>query len=408
MIVKFFKNPKKKYSHGISAINYLLNNRVLSGTARVLKGDEKLTRIIIGEISNVEKLTVGCLSFEEKNIPEKLKNKLMDDFEQMLIPSMRTRVNFLWVEHRDKDRLELNFVIPKIDLQTGKSINPYFHSADLPRVETWQQLQNFKYNFSNPQDPSKKRTVEVTNSEFSKLSSYEKLDELLQKLVVKNQIQNRDQLIEVCTKNNIKVARRSDNYISLLLPNCKKARRFKHGIYCSKFTSLDQLEEIKEEKKNEIENFKNIERKQEINRLKSKLVKLIANKKEKLKEKYKIKEKNVNRKANKRFKRTRRYRYGRLYFAYNSKIEYRPRRNNLYKMSRFNVGAKRRRYSMLLSRNAHTRILQRQIKKSILGPTKSRSSSNTKNYSLRPANFRTQRVGRGTKSEINGERGRGV
>lgn len=407
MIVKFFKNPKKKSSHGISAINYLLNNRVLDGSAKIIKGNEKLTRIIIGEISNIEKLTVGCLSFQEKNIPNKLKNKLMDDFEQMLIPGMRTRVNFLWVEHRDKGTLELNFVIPKIDLQTGKSINPYYHAADLPRLETWQQLQNFKYNFSNPQNPAKKRTVEVTNTEFNNLKNYEKLDELLQNLVKKNQIKSRDQLIDICIKNNIKVTRKSDNYISLLLPNSKKARRFKHGIYCNKFNSIDGLKLIEEDNKNEIKNFKNIDKKKETNRLESKLVKLITNKKEKLEEKYKIKEKNVNRKPNKRFKRTRRYRYGRLYFAYNSKIEYRPRRNNLYKVSSFNVGSKRRRYSILLPRNAHARILQSKNQKTSMDQRK-RKYSYSKYYDVRPSNFRTQRVERRTKSEINRERGRGI
>lgn len=39
----------------------------------------------------------------------------------------------LWVEHRDKGRLELNFVVPNVELLSGKRLQPYFEKADKPR-----------------------------------------------------------------------------------------------------------------------------------------------------------------------------------------------------------------------------------------------------------------------------------
>ncbi|PSM51435.1 hypothetical protein [Campylobacter blaseri] len=44
MLIKFFKT---KNGGGIAGINYLLNNRVKEGTARVLKGSESFTRSIV-------------------------------------------------------------------------------------------------------------------------------------------------------------------------------------------------------------------------------------------------------------------------------------------------------------------------------------------------------------------------
>ncbi|MBW6098867.1 relaxase/mobilization nuclease domain-containing protein [Escherichia coli] len=39
------------------------------------------------------------------------------------------------MEHRDKGRLELNFVIPNMELQTGKRLQPYYDRADRPRID---------------------------------------------------------------------------------------------------------------------------------------------------------------------------------------------------------------------------------------------------------------------------------
>lgn len=72
------------------------------------------------------KTCVGCLSFEEKNIDENIKKELMESFENALLtPEMQGRYNILWVEHTDKGGLELNFVIPKIDLESKKAFNPF-------------------------------------------------------------------------------------------------------------------------------------------------------------------------------------------------------------------------------------------------------------------------------------------
>lgn len=156
MVVKFFGNKKGGSS---KAIDYLLNEREQQGTAKVLQGDPQLTKDLINSIQHKQKVTVGCLSFEEKNISQEQKIELMRDFENHLLPGMQGRYNILWVEHTDKDRLELNFVIPKMDLETQKSLNPYYHKADLPRVEKWQDLQNLKYNYTSPKDPKQKKNI---------------------------------------------------------------------------------------------------------------------------------------------------------------------------------------------------------------------------------------------------------
>lgn len=253
MVVKFFSNKK---GGSAKAVNYLLNHREQEGTARVLQGDPDLTRQIINDIKFKQKTTVGCLSFEEQNISEEMKHQLIEDFERMLIPGLdKSRYNILWVEHTDKGRLELNFVIPKIELETQKSLNPYFHKADLPRVEKWQDLQNLKYEFSNPKDPSKARTVEI-NSHIKKFNNdYEQLDKLLHNLAEQGELQNREQLIELLKNSGIEVTRTGKDYLSIKLPDSKKARKFKGGIYHEQFTSIREIETISEKAEQRVREY---------------------------------------------------------------------------------------------------------------------------------------------------------
>ncbi len=255
MVVKFFSNKKGGSS---KAIDYLLNHREQQGTAKVLQGDPNLTREIINNIKFKQKTTVGCLSFEEPNISEDLKHQLMKDFENHLLPGLeKEQYNILWVEHRDKGRLELNFVIPKIELTTQKSLNPYYHKADLPRVEKWQDLNNLKYEFSNPKDPSKARTLQTNSKEIGISKDYEQLDKLLHNLTLEGQIKNRDNLIELLQSNNIEVTRKGKDYISVKLPDSKKAKKFKGSIYDEQFTSIGAIEDISQRAEQRVEQYNN-------------------------------------------------------------------------------------------------------------------------------------------------------
>lgn len=240
MVVKFFSNKK---GGSVKALDYLLNEREKDGTARVLSGDEQLTRNIINSISFTHKVCVGCLSFEEKNIDEDLKYKIMSDFEKNLLPSLESdQYNILWVEHTDKNRLELNFVIPKIELTRKIALNPFYHKQDLSRVDTWQNLTNITYGFTDPKDPAKERTLQGASKKISLQKDYEKLDETLHDLVKNGQIKNRDQMIELLNENGIFVNRTGADYISIKLPDSKKARRYKGGIYCEEFRAPLKIE----------------------------------------------------------------------------------------------------------------------------------------------------------------------
>ena len=74
MVVKFFSD---KRGGGIGSLNYLLDKkRVEQGTAKILSGDEYITRDLVMSMSQKHKTCVGCLSFEELDIDENTKKEL--------------------------------------------------------------------------------------------------------------------------------------------------------------------------------------------------------------------------------------------------------------------------------------------------------------------------------------------
>ncbi len=253
MLVKFW-GTNQGGGDGDGSVNYLLNERVKQGTARVLKGDANLTKSLLLSLTQKHKACVGCLSFEESNIDESLKYELMESFENALLTeSMQNRYNILWVEHTDKGRLELNFVIPKIDLEKQKAFNPYYHKVDLKRIDTWKDCINIKHNFTNPKDIEKQHNIQQyqTKNPQNKelLATYEKLDKLIQDNLGKL-FNSRDDIINFLKDNQCEVTRQGKDYISVKLPNEPKTKRLKGFYYHETFRTIadirEQLSEIRQ------------------------------------------------------------------------------------------------------------------------------------------------------------------
>ncbi len=253
MLVKFW-GTNQGGGDGDGSVNYLLNERVKQGTAKVLKGDANLTKSLLLSLTQKHKACVGCLSFEESNIDESLKYELIESFENALLTeSMQNRYNILWVEHTDKGRLELNFVIPRIDLERRKTFNPYYHKVDLKRIDTWKDCINLKHNFTNPKDLEKQHNIQQhqTKNPQNKelLATYEKLDKLIQDNLGKL-FNSRADIINFLKDNQCEVTRQGKDYISVKLPNESKAKRLKGFYYHETFRTIadirEQLSEVRQ------------------------------------------------------------------------------------------------------------------------------------------------------------------
>ncbi|WP_122862594.1 relaxase/mobilization nuclease domain-containing protein [Campylobacter showae] len=210
-----------------------------------------------------QKLCMGCLSFEETDIDLDTKRKIIDEFETLLLGGYKERFNVLWVQHVDKARLELNFAIPKIDIESSMAFNPYYDKVDRPLIDTWQNYVNLKFGFTDPKDPAKAHMLQGSRKEIGVIKDYIELEKILTEKFINQEFSCRDDILKALRDSNIEVSRVGKDYISIKLPNTKKAKRFKRDMFSEDFRdfeSLDKLRSKAEARATEFANTRNAKR----------------------------------------------------------------------------------------------------------------------------------------------------
>ena len=233
MIVKFLGN-KGGGSAG-ATIDYLLGEDRDRFGAVLLSGDPELTQRLADNLDFQNRYTVGVLSFEEANIEEHQKQEIMQSFEETLLAGLdRDQYDITWIEHTDKGRLELNFVIPNVELSTGKRLQPYFDQADRPLVENWKQVTNFEYGLSDPHAPDKAQAIKTLNSQ----NLPENIKEIKQQIgtaiaeqISNGNIQNRQDVVNTLENAGFEITRQTERSISIKNPDGKRNIRLEGIIY---------------------------------------------------------------------------------------------------------------------------------------------------------------------------------
>ena len=169
MIVEFFR-----YGDGLSKgpLDYFLGKKRDREHAKILSGNEQEVAGLIDSSPFAKKYTSGCLSFYESDLSDEAKRKIMADFEHCLFPGMSSdQYRVLWIEHKDKlneetgeRRLELNFLIPNTEILTGNRLQPFYHEADMPRVDLFKKIINFEHQLHDPDDPMFRQDIKTKKS----------------------------------------------------------------------------------------------------------------------------------------------------------------------------------------------------------------------------------------------------
>lgn len=216
MIVQIFEKKNRNINSAKQAVDYLLGKDRDREKARLLQGDPDLSVKIAQSLEFKNAYTVGCLSFEEENIPEEQKQEIMHCFEDNFLPMEKDKYNILWVEHRDKNRLELNFFIPNVELETGKRLQPYYHKADLALADSFKIVINREYGLSDPDDPNKKQNFKINkNIPTDKKNDIKEIEGIIQSYVETGRINNRSDVVAVLNDMGLEVARETKSSISI-------------------------------------------------------------------------------------------------------------------------------------------------------------------------------------------------
>ena len=218
---------------GSSPVYYLLGKDRDRADARLDRCDPEQMIQLIDSSNYAQKYTSGVLSFAERDLDERQKQQIMDSFERTLLPSLdKDQYSILWVQHQDKVRLELNFVVANVELHSGKRLQPYYDRADRPRVNAWKDLINDHYNLKDPNDPLNKRELCTPNDlPRTKIKACEAITNGLLSVAERGELKNRDDVIKTLETAGFEIARTTQKSISIKDPEGGQNIRLKGAIY---------------------------------------------------------------------------------------------------------------------------------------------------------------------------------
>ena len=261
MIVDFFR-----HGSGLSkgCLDYLLGEDREREHALVLSGDIELTAQLIDSSPFAKKYTSGCLSFYEHDLSDQDKQQIMQNFEECLFPGLdRDQYQILWVQHQDKvnqdtgeTRLELNFVIPNVELSTGKRLQPFYAPVDLDRVDLFKQITNTQHQLYDPDDPDHRQLfLNKKNMPKDVKDFKEQLHQRIYRAIANDDISDRSELVAWLESNEIKVTRQVKNSISIENPyeGAKRPIRLEGEIYEQGFRATG---EYRQEVQQRIEEYR--------------------------------------------------------------------------------------------------------------------------------------------------------
>ncbi|MEO7300535.1 MAG: relaxase/mobilization nuclease domain-containing protein [Verrucomicrobiota bacterium] len=233
---------------------YLVNGEARDPKPEVVRGDTKAVAEIIDALPFKRRYSSGVLSFSaEDNVTPEIQEDIMNRFERAAfagIPSDRRSI--VWIKHRDKGRTELHFVVPRVDLGTGKSLNiaPPTPASRL-LFDTLRSSINTRYGFRDPTDPANAQDFSVP-SHVAKLAAQAKrlgrsakndirrtITDHLLKQARAGLIKNRAGVLQNLMGHGFKITRAGIDYITIVSPENGERVRLKGNIYREQFRLAD-------------------------------------------------------------------------------------------------------------------------------------------------------------------------
>lgn len=237
MIVKMFKSNKQPIKR---AFNYLLNQRVNNGTAKLLKGNRELAESLELKSKAKTKYFSGVLAFKEKEkrFTEEEKMQIIEEFERAFCPDdyLRECLNFTWIQHTDKKGLELNFIVNSTfrndpdKLLKDKKEFYHWHKPQIKRFDAFRDFIDAKYGLASVHENGSQHIFTMPDYQIKSRDDVETLVEMVLRANMKSNsklIESRSELIAGMKKFRMNVSREVKGSISVLPEGSKKPIRIK-------------------------------------------------------------------------------------------------------------------------------------------------------------------------------------
>ena len=257
MLIKFFAQGQ---GAGRGAVEYCtrhdnpISREPRQPAPEMMRGDPALTIALIdGPASRFKHhYTSGVISFAKEDAPTKAEQeKLIDSFEATAFAGLSPeQYNILWVKHTHCDRVELHFVVPRVELTSGKSLNiapPGPIKADgrravHPVFDHWRDYWNQTKGWARPDDPERQRLMEPKHQALKSAAGLRQgldrtpdpaqaITAYLSQQVELGLVNDRTSLLASLHEAGLETPRTGKNYITVLDPQTGERFRLRGAFY---------------------------------------------------------------------------------------------------------------------------------------------------------------------------------
>lgn len=219
---------------------------------QVLRGDPAMTRALIDSVDRRWKFTSGVLAWHPaETIREEQEEDVMDAFESVAFAGLDAdQRNILWVRHTHAGHHELHFLIPRLELSSGKDFNacPPGWQKDF---DVFRDLFNWREGWARPDDPARARDElpkkadlfktrmerwgkEITESDRDRAK--EEIHAFLKEQVAQGLVHDRAGIVNALKEQGLGINREGRDYISVTAPDNGMKMRFRGGFYARDWT----------------------------------------------------------------------------------------------------------------------------------------------------------------------------
>lgn len=213
----------------------------------VLLGDVETTRDLIDSLDTKWKFTAGVLSWhpDDAVTPEQ-ERRVMDDFEEMAFAGLEPdQRNILWVRHSHAGHHELHFIIPRVELSSGKAFNPCPPGWQ-KHFDVFRDMHNHREGWARPDDPVRARlhTPEhadlhnarllrwgKTPSKDDRAAAKDAVHQFMQANIEQGLVRSRADVLQTLVGAGLEINRAGKDYITVKDPESGEKLRLKGGIY---------------------------------------------------------------------------------------------------------------------------------------------------------------------------------
>lgn len=255
MYMKVFPHGQ---GNGTAPIQYLIRTDVYGrdgNPPRVVRGDPERSRALIDSLETVWRYISGVLSWHpDDTVTPEQEQAVMEDFERLAFAGLEPdQYNILWVRHTHANHHELHFVIPRVELSTGKAFNPCPPHWQ-KQFDVFRDLHNQREHWARPDDPQHARlfTPDHVDVQVARLARWNKsspksvrneakqaIHAYVKSLIEHGRIQNRQGVMEALQEVNLNVVRAGKNYITVEDPQSGERLRLKGSMYAEQFAVID-------------------------------------------------------------------------------------------------------------------------------------------------------------------------